>query len=117
MKRILLSLLAFMLLATTVFAGSVSIDEARSIARVMPGPTVTKTGGCIVYSIAVTGTATGDQFDVYDGVTKVGATPVYEIKVGTANNTVIVNLPTGIRFSSGIYTEGDSGIIATIVYE
>lgn len=61
-------------------------------------------GACRVMKIVVGGpqSAAGEGALVYDALTKTG-TPVFDVSVGTAQNTITIDLgPGGVKFDTGV---------------
>ena len=63
--------------------------------------------------------AAGDYVLVYDALTATG-TPKFDIGVGTAKDSIILSIPGGVKFSTGIYIISDSvtdASVATVWYD
>ena len=64
--------------------------------------------------------AAGDYMLVYDN-TSASGTPKYDISVGTAKNTVTINIPGGAIMSTGIFakagTTASTASVATFTYD
>lgn len=75
------------------------------------------TGASLVYSITVTGIATGDWVEIYDGTSRTGI-PEFDIKCGTANSTQIVSLPAGASFADGVFAHMiDQEVLVSVEYD
>lgn len=78
------------------------------------------TGACTVFGITVSGAsaAAGDYAFIYDNTTDSG-TPKFEVCIGTAKDTEIVDIPAdGVSFDNGIYVKHSTGqVFTTIIYE
>ena len=74
----------------------------------------------IVHTIILTGASAGDRIDVYDALSATG-TPKFEVEVGVAKSTIIINIPGGTVFSTGIFVDVTSanpgGVETMIIYE
>jgi hypothetical protein len=70
------------------------------------------TGACRVNSVVVggVGTSAGDYVLIYDALTATG-TPVLEVSVGTAKDTVQVNIPGGADFATGIFVDSNAAAV------
>ena len=66
-------------------------------------------GAARVSSLTVSGigTSAGDYVLIYDNTSATG-TPALEIVLGTAKETVTVQVPGGMQFSTGVYADANS---------
>lgn len=83
--------------------------------------TLVKSGACRLNTIIVGGPtgAAGDYVLVYDALTATG-TPKFDISVGTAKNTIVVNIPGGVKMATGIFIEQGgtaASLVATVAYD
>lgn len=83
--------------------------------------TLVKSGACRLKSIIVGGPtgAAGDYVLVYDALTATG-TPKFDVSVGTAKDTIVVNIPGGVKMATGIFIEQGgtaATLVATVAYD
>lgn len=83
--------------------------------------TLVKSGACRLKSIIVGGPtgAAGDYVLVYDALTATG-TPKFDVSVGTAKDTIVINIPGGVKMATGIFIEQGgtaATLVATVAYD
>jgi len=81
--------------------------------------TLIRTGAARLTSVTVagTGTSAGDKVDIYDA-TSITGDPVFEVSLGTAEETVHININGGLQFDTGIFVDLSAlDMIVTIGYD
>ena len=83
--------------------------------------TAVKSGACRFKGIAFGGgnAAAGDYALIYDASSATG-TPKFDISVGTAKETIVLSIPGGVKFSTGIFVKADAvtdASVATVWYD
>jgi hypothetical protein len=102
--------------AEVTSSGAITTTGRATAVTLKQGDGLIYTGACRIQTITVTGVSTGDNAQIYDALTVTG-TCKFDIKVGTANDTVVINAA-GTPFATGIYTDStDTDVQVTVVYD
>ena len=92
---------------------------AKTVGTAAGIDTLIFTGAARLTSITVSGTGTsaGDKVDIYDALSATG-TPTLEVSLGTAEETVHININGGLQFDTGIFVDmSATNMIVTIGYD
>lgn len=74
---------------------------------------------CRVYGIicASTLSSAGDKVDIYDAASATG-TPKFECSMGTAKETVVISIPAGTDFDTGVYVDQSAdNVLVSVIYD
>ena len=97
-------------------SGALNVAGRAQAVTLQVGDGLLYTGACRIQTLVFSGVTAADYVQIFDALTATG-TPKFDIKMGTASNTIVVNCA-GAPFATGIYADANAATgVTTAVYD